>query len=608
MGNELESRLQALTESLELEPITAAFWDPDLHPRARDGKFIEVGGWVRGLFTFMGPNSKPFSRKASGQVHEIDGSVLVVRTGDGTKAVASIKGIETAAPPKAKLSPSTPKPVVKVKPDKKGGGFFSKGFFSGKSSKPKAPRKPPRPPMTPEQRYLVELKKMNELAQTLPEDPQGRIPILNKMMGGLRGSPMTSIFRHNKRGPSRDGWSDERLAQHEELWAKLLKQLEASDIPREKKALVLGGPPAAGKSFSLKPGESAGSLGVVAWEPPDDIPDGATHVVINPDIIKEMMVEADMLPDDLPPEIMPREAVSVIHAESNFLSMLFMSRLAAMGTNIAYDSTMANDGHVKKNLRAVAEAGYSFSGLYVGIPKDESRTSSLKRYVSEATSNPLGGRFVPSEASSSWDTYGTFKNFRSWFTDGWIVVDNTGLSKGKPRKEIVDQGFGDGIGLDEFLNPKPPPYKMKKGDATSYEFWGLQPPKKKDDDKAVPKTGGFRTPPLFTQPSKESADKVTVTSFTDGPLMAAGEITREMVTDTQLALAISAEIIDPDIALELLQNDFVLVTPETTDDPEDYLWAPTLHHAVTKAGRGALTDEIAAEVERCRLDGLIHDG
>lgn len=83
--------------------ITAAFtaWQ---HPRAKDGRFIEVGKWVRGLFDF-GDGKKP--RASRGQVVAMDSSdmehtgwVLHIDTPDGPataypadiKQVADVKG------------------------------------------------------------------------------------------------------------------------------------------------------------------------------------------------------------------------------------------------------------------------------------------------------------------------------------------------------------------------------------------------------------------------------------------------------------------------------------------------------------------------------------
>lgn len=557
-------------------------FDEALHPRAKDGRWIEKGGFVRGTMTFLDKDGKPVVRSnATAKVTEIDGNVIRVEDRHGNKGVASAKTLESAAQPKASLDKPKPKYVPSVLDT--------------------APKKPPRPPETPEERYARKLKAFTEDANELTDDPVQRMQVLDKLMGGLRGSPLTTVYSHNKRGKSRDEWSEERMAQHEELWESILARVDAAGIPREKKALILGGPPGAGKSYSLNPGEPAGELGVVAWDLTGDPPPGVTHVVMNPDVIKDMMVEQGMIPEDMPSAIRPREMASIIHAESNFLTKLFMSRLAAEDLNTAYDSTMANTDHVKKNIRAMAEAGYSFQGLYVGIPKEESRLSAKKRYIEESLANPeLGGRFVPSEASGAWDTEGTFKQFTSWFEDGWLMVDNTGVSRGAPRKEIVSRGVGDGSGLDRFLNPPPPKAPTRQGDPKQPSFWTGQSNAGVSEGK--PK-------PVMWKPGMSLADLLDEEdpdrkSFTAAAAFEGG---RGLVTDTQLALGLHAGVITADEALEMLRADAVLVSPEVGDDPDEYLGAPTLHHEVYRQGRWALADEISEEVDRLRLEGLVHD-
>lgn len=544
-------------------------FDEALHPRAKDGKWIEKDGFVKGVMTFRGKDGKPEVRRGvTAKVVDIRNGVVHVVNKDGERGVASARTLDEAAPPKADLRQALKNPVK---------------------------------PMTPEERRAQSVKAMADQAEKLTDDPEQRIPILNKIMGGLRGSPLTTIYEHNKQGPSGDEWSDERMAKHEEMWDSLLERIEAANVPRERRSLVLGGPPGAGKSFSLKPGEAAAGLGVVGWDLTGDAPEGVTHVVMNPDVIKELMIEFDMLPPDLPKEIRPREAASVTHAESNFLTMLFMSRLAALDINTVYDSTMANRGHVEKNIRALAEAGYTFQGLYVKIPKVESETSARNRYIEESLADPeLGGRFVPSEASSAWDTEGTFKQFQSWFTDGWLMVDNTGLTKGQPRKEIYAQGEGNGSGLAFFLSPLPPPEHRPKrpptraGDPKQRSFW--ERPAAPSVIEPVP----GKPKPVMWKPGMTVDEDGVVTIAAGTPHFL------PLYTDTQAALGLFAGALSPDEYLELLRSNLVLVTPPVEDE-EDYLWATTVFHEIHRLGRGGISVDVGDEYNRLRADGYMRD-
>ncbi len=96
-----EERLQALAASA----VTGAAWDPHLHPRARNGQFIKVGGWVRGLFRVGGS-----TEKLNGKVLSIDKNnqhpsdpLIKVMTKHGPLSTTSSQ-ISEAVKPKGFLS------------------------------------------------------------------------------------------------------------------------------------------------------------------------------------------------------------------------------------------------------------------------------------------------------------------------------------------------------------------------------------------------------------------------------------------------------------------------------------------------------------------------
>lgn len=598
--------------------LVSKVWDEALHPRGKDGKFIHKGGFVKGKFKFKDPKGHSFFEKRTAKVIGFDTKLgkVFVEDKHGRKGVGWINSVVQGVERKAEL------PHIND-PDLPGD--------SGVIHTPKPP-KPPKPKLTPEQRFNQLVERMQAQASELTDDPKQRMGVLDKIMGGLVGSPLTSVYRYNKRGSSRDEWDDARRAQHEELWDTFISKIEAAGIPKEKRAVVLGGNPGAGKSFSLKPGEAAASLGVVGWDLDGDPPEGVTHVVVNPDVIKDMMVDAGMIPDYVPGEIRPREAVSIIHAESNFLSKLFMSRLATTDTNVAYDSTMANVPHVQKNIRPLAENGYSFSGLYVYIPNEESRLSAKKRFLEESAANPkLGGRFVPSEASGAWDTEGTFDKFHSWFTDGWMMVDNTGVTSGRPRKEVYDEGVGDGTGLDRFLNPPPPPPKPKPKPKPAPEpdrpktLTELRERQKKERARLMEQHEKMHGGPwidgyplaLDKQFAEERArwiaEEVSATYLGPANTPDKAKSSEKKLpslsqrTDTEAASKLFTEDITPDTVLFMLQNDMLDVSPEVGESPDEYLGAPTLLHEVHRAGRGGLSEDVSIEVARLRVEGRVHD-
>jgi GNAT superfamily N-acetyltransferase len=309
---------------------------------------------------------------------------------------------------------------------------------------------------------------INEQAAKLSTtDPDLRAQQVDKILGKLRFSPIdTNKTEDDVYPPGQSGrWSAARHAQHEAIWADMLTSLEAADIPKDRDVLVVGGLPGAGKSTTLKPGGAAEKFGVVAWEPTEPVPPGATHVVVNPDIFKDMLIQRGMLPQGISSDLKPREQVTFIHEESNYVGKMITNRLAAAGYNVVLDNTMQSASDMERRSTPLAQQGYRFRGLFVDIPVDESADSVEARYKAEALT-PMGGRFVPSSITRS----GNRKSSKSysknrdamdeliakdWFTE-WMIVDNTGVSKGAPLSEIVGEGSGDGSAADRYVRGAAP--------------------------------------------------------------------------------------------------------------------------------------------------------
>jgi GNAT superfamily N-acetyltransferase len=310
------------------------------------------------------------------------------------------------------------------------------------------------------------IKGINEQAKNLSTtDPQARAKGLDKILSKLRFSPIDTDKVHDDvYPPGQSGrYTAERHAQHEAIWADMLATLEASDIPKDRDALLVGGLPGAGKSSMLKPGGAAEQFGVVAWEPTGPVPAGATHVVVNPDLFKDMMIQRGMLPQGISQDIKPNEQVTFIHGESNYIGKMITNRLAAAGYNVILDNTMQSSSDAERRATPLAQTGYKFRGLFADIPVDESRASVEKRYLADALTE-MGGRFVSSAVAGSSGRYSN-KSYsknrdamddlveRDWFTE-WMIVDNTGIGQGAPKGEIVGEGTGGGTAPSKYL-PKP---------------------------------------------------------------------------------------------------------------------------------------------------------
>lgn len=108
-----------LTESQEdgtmgpmlVDPLTAAGWDNELHPRDRDGRFIEVGDLID-IFSAAG-GIKPIARgKATGVEQNSSGiSMLTVTKDDGTTVRIRADKVKSAPDTKARLDEGAPHAV-----------------------------------------------------------------------------------------------------------------------------------------------------------------------------------------------------------------------------------------------------------------------------------------------------------------------------------------------------------------------------------------------------------------------------------------------------------------------------------------------------------------
>jgi hypothetical protein len=446
-------------------------WSPDLHPRGKDGKFISTGGSVK--LSGKGPNGV-----------KLDGLRGVVQGIDPDPKTPGRPNIRVGLFDPDK--PGRPARTISVKPDQitedaskarldaPDAPNLSRQTDARGDLEPNAPKAPaapapalpkralpgqdvePRPRPSIDAQRAALTKKVNDQAANLSTtDADERAAGLEEIFANLRFSIIDTDQVHDRISPPDDEsgrWTPERHAQHEEMWENLLSQVKAAGIPKDRDAMVLGGLPGAGKTYSLRPGQKADGFGVTAWEPTEPVPEGgATHVSINPDIIKEMLISRGMVPDGLD-NLKPMEKVNFIHEESSMLGKMFSARLAEEGYNIVLDNTMDSSPAMLKRMTPLAEKDYKFRALFVDIPVEESLISASKRYK-DAALTPQGGRYVPSSVQANRNsTKGTLSKNRDamdelvgkdWFTQ-YMVIDNSGISERKPLGEVTAQGTGTG--------------------------------------------------------------------------------------------------------------------------------------------------------------------
>ena len=441
-------------------------WNPDLHPRGRDGRFIEKFGWVD---IFGHPN---FPDGTRGEVQEIRPNPrtpgrpdIVVKVGNDRVAVTKPLNVSEAPRTKAVLAQEVVSAIDRGETDL-APRLRSRleSFAEQEGLSPEAVRESLLGEYTAslieqkERNYQRDLTKLNELIPNLTMDnPHVRYGQLDDLFTNLR-APAVDTWEHHDRLPG-GGWTQERRAQHEVMWEDLLAAVEQANIPKDRDVLALGGLPGSGKTTALRPGQPAEKLGVIGWNPDEPVPEGATHVVINPDVVKVQLIEAGMAPEGVDRGMKPMEQSTFLHEESSYLAKLFMARLSDMGYNLVLDNTMDSTRGMDKRFKPLAEKGYKFRGLFADIEVPESRKSAYSRYI-RSYATPIGGRFVPSSVQRNKESpLGSFSTNRDnfdelvgddWFID-WMVIDNRGVSEQKPIAKVTAQGKGAGSAATTIL-------------------------------------------------------------------------------------------------------------------------------------------------------------
>jgi 2'-5' RNA ligase len=183
----------------------------------------------------------------------------------------------------------------------------------------------------------------------------------------------------------------EREAVHEALLDELMAGFK--DVPRENKAIVMAGPPGAGKSTVIK--TDGKTFGVEVGE------DGApsNYAVVNPDDMKELIVSKGLLPPDYPGRgIGDGESATFMHEESSHLANRLLTRLKAEGVNVILDGTFSgNPDKQAGKVHTLRGDGYTVTGVLVDGSVDRSLSNAARRHRKPPTEpgGAYSGRYVP---------------------------------------------------------------------------------------------------------------------------------------------------------------------------------------------------------------------
>ena len=199
--------------------------------------------------------------------------------------------------------------------------------------------------------------------------------------------------------------TSERRALHRQWIAEVLdKSSERGEIKHEGKAIVMAGPPGAGK-------------GTVQRERLNDVPG---YVQCDPDMFKEKIIQheldsgnLDRLKTPLVRELeseghkfAPMEFAALVHEESSMLSAKLQKELRKDGTNYVIDTVLKSQGSAQEVAATLDKRGYTYDVVSVQASFEESKAGIYGRWQEgraafERGDSALGGRPVPSDFANN---------------------------------------------------------------------------------------------------------------------------------------------------------------------------------------------------------------
>lgn len=170
----------------------------------------------------------------------------------------------------------------------------------------------------------------------------------------------------------------------------------------QRKAIVMAGPPGAGKSTirrSLLGERESEYVRIDADEFKEKLlrqalEDGSYESFMKPAEIREL--------EEAGERFYPMELASLVHEESSLLATRARDLAIASGVNVIVDTVLSNEPSAHSLMKQLTAAGYSVELVDVEVPYEISEARIAKRWReqlvdAERGAHELGGRWVPSE-------------------------------------------------------------------------------------------------------------------------------------------------------------------------------------------------------------------
>ena len=240
-------------------------------------------------------------------------------------------------------------------------------------------------------------------------------------LAGAREAGLATHFRHTI-DPAHEVWSRARRAAHDQILGEMYAA--ASAVPCERRAVLAGGLPGAGKTTVLS--QHAGL-------------DGGRNLTINPDDMKQQLASRGLIP--AVSGLTPMEAAGLAHEEASHLAKRLARIAQAAGKNVIWDVTLAKPDSAGKRIEALRTGGYQrVDGLFVDVPAAVSmRRADLRHRAGHdefLAGRGCGGRYVPADMiDAQADGDRTSHNRRHFAQvadrfDAWWIYDNS--ADGRP--------------------------------------------------------------------------------------------------------------------------------------------------------------------------------
>jgi hypothetical protein len=394
--------------------LTASKWQDWLHPRGKDGRFIEKESFVN---VFANPNALLSDRTAvrrRGRINELrpEGAYVTYQDLDGNPLPADPDAGFPDLIPVDQLSTkvsTAPQAIAHLQPGESAAKEVSDALVPAMSrdawEKEIAELSASLAEQRPEQAAIVSTGQ----GEITPEDFQSHqeyIDWVNTI--GIKG-PGRSLSLDGSFKDSFGLWSEEMQQVFDALVDQAYNDLtDNQSKPRDRRAIMLGGLPGSGKSSTLE----AMSKGDSPMFREDE------WIIANPDYFKDVI-----LANGLGPQLSgmtPAETATFIHEASSEMNHMLEQLLTVEGYNVIFDITMGGrvrDGEkswTEKIVDRLEALDYTTDGLFVDVPPAVSRQRAQSRHMaglnalrtgkSKRDNDPElvnGGRVVPDAVIAS---------------------------------------------------------------------------------------------------------------------------------------------------------------------------------------------------------------